>query len=139
MTSLLEIWMCLSVAALLGVFAGWIVWGRQIDRVIASYRGRLAKLRRNWETVEEALAHELTRRSALETERDQLLSKLKQSRTVYDSILEVKEQAWREERRALEDDLQKYLDRIATLEASQTPEMLLMRRRRPNRRSNPLP
>ena len=139
MSSLLEIWMCLSVAALLGVFAGWIVWGRHVDRVVASYRGRLVKLRKNWETVEEALAHELSRRTALETERDELLSKLKQSRTVYDSILEVKEQAWREERHTLEGDLQRHLDRIAALEASQTPEMLLMRRRRANRRSNPLP
>jgi chromosome segregation ATPase len=138
-TSLLDIWLCLCVAALLGVFAGWIVWGRHVDRVIASYRGRLAKLRRNWETVEDALARELSRTSALETERDELRSKIKQSQTVYDSILEVKEEAWKEERCALEDAMQKLQDRIATLEGSQTPEMLLMRRRRPNRRSNPIP
>lgn len=142
MTSLLEIWMCLSGAALLGVLAGWLVWGRRTERIVVYYRGRLAKLRRNWETVEEGLAEELKRASVLERERDELLSELKRSQIDFESNHQMKEEAWRDERRRLEDAVQQLQERLIAWESGlqgQSPEMLLRPRRRPNRRSNPLP
>jgi hypothetical protein len=71
MTPLLaEMWMCLSVAALLGVLAGWLVWGRRTARIVASYDRRLDRLRTNWETVEARLAEALQQNSAIQRELD---------------------------------------------------------------------
>ncbi len=67
MSSLLvEIWLWLVVAALSGLAAGWLLWGRGAERTAAIYRGRIARLRRNWEMVEEQLSTALARISELE-------------------------------------------------------------------------
>ena len=72
MTPLLaEIWMCLSLAAVLGVLAGWAVWGRRTDRIVASYSRRLGRLRSNWEAVEERLTEALHANAALQRELDE--------------------------------------------------------------------
>jgi predicted nuclease with TOPRIM domain len=72
MTPLLgEIWMCLSLAAVLGVLAGWVVWGRRTDRIVASYSRRLGRLRSNWEAVEERLTDALQTNASLQRELDE--------------------------------------------------------------------
>jgi hypothetical protein len=63
---LVEIWLCLALAALAGVGAGWLAWGRHSAKVIDSYRARLAKMRRDWEIVDEGLSESLDRASVLE-------------------------------------------------------------------------
>jgi hypothetical protein len=63
---LAEIWLCLIVAAILGVATGWLLWGRPNQRLQAVYQRRLAKLRANWEMVEEQLAKSNARVAELE-------------------------------------------------------------------------
>jgi chromosome segregation ATPase len=112
---LAEIWVCVSLAALLGVVAGWLVWGRHSQVVLASYRGRLARLRENWETVEEHLTEALDRVSALERELDQTKAELDRSEDTLEHM-RGKEEVWRDERRSLEDRLRKLDERILDLE-----------------------
>jgi chromosome segregation ATPase len=136
--NLVDVWMCLSVAALLGVFAGWLVWGRHSEKVVASYRARLGKMRRNWETIEHGLAEELKRVSALERKREELVSELQRSRSEFESTLHSNEEAWRNERRSLEDALKGLRERVIALEGAPqapAPEVQLVRRGRQPRRS----
>jgi chromosome segregation ATPase len=114
-----EIWLCLILACLLGVLASWLVWGRQSERIIAVYRGRLAKLRRNWEAVEEQLAAALERASELEKARGGLQAELDRREIDFQSILQEKEEAWRNKRRLLEAAVRGLDERIRSLEAGQ--------------------
>jgi hypothetical protein len=63
---LTEIWLCLTVAAILGMATGWLLWGKPNRRLRAVYRRRLARLQGNWEAVEEELAKSLARVAELE-------------------------------------------------------------------------
>ena len=38
---LVEIWMCLFVAALVGLLAGWLLWGRQVRAIALQFRDQL--------------------------------------------------------------------------------------------------
>ncbi len=114
--SLAEIWMCLSVAALLGVLAGWLVWGRRTERIVTSYRHRLATLRENWDIVEERLAEELQRASGLEREREREYGELERSQIDLEDVLREKDETWREERRSLEDTLRQLHEQILALQ-----------------------
>lgn len=135
-----EIWPCLILAALLGVLAGWLVWGRRTERIIAAYRGRLAKVRRNWETVEEQLAGALERASQLERVCGDRKAEIERSETAFQSILQEKEEAWRNERRLLEATVRRLDERILSLEAGpriQTRPVELQPEKRPGRTPNP--
>ena len=119
MTLLLaEIWICLSVAALTGVLAGWLVSAHRNKRIVATYRGRLARLRTNWETVEERLAEVLERASALERERDLKQAEFVRWQEDLPSVFREKEKAWRDEIRFLEDRLRQLDELIAAAEPS---------------------
>jgi chromosome segregation ATPase len=113
---LLEIWFCLSLAAVLGVLAGWLVWGRRTRRIVAAYRSRLARLQANWETVEERLTEALERAAALERERGRREEELERSETESQGISPDRERTWRDERRSLEDRLRQLNERILALE-----------------------
>ena len=112
---LAEIWMCLSVAALLGVLAGWLVWGRRTERIVNSYRRRLATLRENWEAVEERLAEELQRASGRESDREREYRELGRSQIDLQDAFREKDETWREERRSLEETLRQLHERILAL------------------------
>jgi chromosome segregation ATPase len=105
---LIDIWPCLAIAALMGVAAGWMVWGRNTNRIVASYRGRLAKVRGNWETVEEQLAQALARSSALQQERDTLKKEWSESQVT----LHEREEAWKQERRLLDETVRQLNQRL---------------------------
>ena len=116
---LAEIWLCLFVSALLGVAAGWLLWGRSNQRLRLYYRGRLKRLRRNWETVEDQLASALARVSELEG--------LAQERGASEASLhlsepEPSEDVWEEEARVLETTVRGLEERIRSLETSQAPQ-----------------
>jgi hypothetical protein len=113
---LAEIWFCLSVAALLGVLAGWLLWGRRTRRIVASYRRRLDDLRENWEIVEERLAEELERASRLEMELKREYRALERSRIDVQDVIREKDETWREERLSLEDTLLQLHERILALQ-----------------------
>jgi len=113
---LAEIWMCLSVAALLGVLAGWLVWGRRTQRIVTSYRRRLATLRENWEIVEERLAEELERASGLERDGGRVYGELERSQIDLQDVFRERDETWREERRSLEDTLRQLHERILALQ-----------------------
>ena len=106
-----EIWACLSVAALMGVLAGWLVSAHRNKRILATYRGRFARLRSNWETVEERLAEALDRASALERERDLKQAEFVRYHDDLQRILCGEEKAWRDEIRSLEDKLRQFNER----------------------------
>ena len=119
MTFLLaEIWACLSVAALTGVLAGWLVCARRNKRIVATYRGRLARLRANWETVEERLAEALTRASTLERERDLKQAEFVTYQDDVQCILREKETAWRDEIRFLEERLRQLNELMVAAETT---------------------
>jgi chromosome segregation ATPase len=118
---LAEIWFCLSLAALLGFLAGWLVWGRRTHRIVASYRGRLARLQANWETVEERLTEALERAAALERERDRRHAELERSATESEGISREKELTFRDERGSLEARLRQLDERILALEPGPGP------------------
>lgn len=110
-----EIWACLSVTALTGVLAGWLVCARRNKRIVATYRGRLARLRANWETVEERLAETLNRASTLERERDLKQAEFERYQDDLECMLREEEKAWRDEIRFLEDKLREVNERtVAT-------------------------
>jgi chromosome segregation ATPase len=135
-----EIWPCLILAALLGVLAGWLVWGRRTERIIAVYRGRLAKVRRNWETVEERLAGALERASQLERVCGDRKAEIERRETAFQSILQEKEEGWRNERRLLEATVRRLDERILSLEAGQriqTRPVELQPDKHPSRTPNP--
>jgi hypothetical protein len=114
MLSLLaDIWPCVAVAALLGVFAGWFLWGRDMKRVIATHRSRLAKVRGNWETVEERLTQALAHASALERERDSIHREWSASQL----MMQEREDAWKQERRFLDETVRQLNQRLLVLES----------------------
>jgi len=119
---LVEIWICLTIAGLMGVLAGWLLWGRRTKRIVASYRGRLAKLRTNWETVEDRLAEALERASALERERDRKHAELDRIRNDFEHVFHEKENAWREEIHFLEDRLRQLNELIEAADPSRPPQ-----------------
>jgi hypothetical protein len=112
---LAEIWLCLFVSALLGVAAGWLLWGRSNQRLRLYYRGRLAKLRRNWETVEDQLATALARVSELEG----LLHERASEASLHLSEPEPSDDVWEDEARVLETTVRGLEERIRSLETSQ--------------------
>jgi hypothetical protein len=113
-TLLADIWPCLIVAALMGVVAGWLLWGRDMKKVVSSYRRRLSKARSNWETVEEQLSHALARATALERERDALQKEW----TAQQVVLQEREEAWRQERRLLDETVRQLNQRLLVLETN---------------------
>jgi hypothetical protein len=108
-----DIWPCLAAAAILGVLAGWFLWGREMKRVIATYRRRLAKMRGNWETVEERLTEALAHASALERERDSIQKEW----TAIQSTMQEREDAWKQERRLLDETVRHLNQRLLVLES----------------------
>ncbi len=127
---LIEIWPCLMLAAALGVLAGWLVWGRDTNRIVAAYRSRLAKAKGSWESVEERLAQALAHGAALERERDGLHREWNQNQMV----LHEKEEAWKQERRLLDETVRQLNQRLMVLESGvRTPSA------RPARQKGPQP
>jgi hypothetical protein len=119
---LAEIWLCLIVATLLGVAAGWLLWGRQIERLQRGYRRRLGRLRGNWETVEEQLARALARVSELEgLLRDRPAGPVSEGAIdpPVASVPIAKDDVWGDEARLLETTVRGLEERIRSLEASQ--------------------
>ena len=114
-----EIWLCLIVATVLGVATGWLLWGRPNQRLKLVYRRRLAKLRGNWETVEEQLARSLARVSELEgVLRDRTAREARPDPPVSEPV--AMKDVWEEEARLLETTVRGLEERIRSLEASQT-------------------
>jgi hypothetical protein len=113
-TLLADIWPCLIVAALTGVVAGWLLWGRDMKKVVSTYRRRLSKARSNWETVEEQLSQALARATALERERDALQKEW----TAQQVVLQEREEAWRQERRLLDETVRQLNQRLLVLETN---------------------
>ena len=111
---LVDIWPCLVIAAILGVLAGWFLWGRDLKRVIATYRRRLAKVRGNWETVEERLTHALARASALEIERDSIQREWAANQL----MMQEREDTWKQERRLLDETVRQLNQRLVVLESN---------------------
>jgi hypothetical protein len=118
---LTEIWVCLSLAAILGVFAGWLVWGRPTRRIVASYRVRLARVQRNWEIVEDRLAEALERAAALERERGLRHAELDRNETELQGNPREKDRSWPDQRRSLEESLRQLDARILALEPAPGP------------------
>ena len=116
---LAEIWLCLILATVLGVAAGWVLWGRPNQRLKLVYRRRLAKLRGNWETVEDQLARSLARVSELEgVLRDGPAREAPPDPPVFEPV--AIHNVWEEEARVLETTVRGLEERIRSLEASQT-------------------
>jgi chromosome segregation ATPase len=124
-----EIWLCLVLAALMGVLAGWVVWGRRTERRLSVCRGRLARLRRNWETVEDRLAEALEHASELENARRNLEVKLEECEIALHSVLQEREDVFRNERRLLELTVRELKERLFALEAGQRIETRPLERR----------
>jgi hypothetical protein len=112
-----DIWPCLLIAAVLGVFAGWLIWGRETKKIVASYRRRVADARANWEAVEERLTEALARASALEKERDSFRGESAATQLT----MKEKEEAFRQERRLLEDTVLQLKQRLRFLESKPRP------------------
>lgn len=113
-----EIWLCLIASALLGVVAGWLIWGRSTERIITEYRWRLARIRGNWETVEEQLVESLSRAAELERALCDRQRENDLRETTQKSILRESEDAWRKERRLLEATVSGLDEHIRSLEAA---------------------
>ena len=114
LTLLAEIWPCLIVAAILGVGAGWLLWGRDMKKVVSSYRRRLSRAKANWETVEERLSQALSRASTLERERDAIHREW----SAQQHVLQEKEEAWKQERRLLDETVRQLNQRLLVLETN---------------------
>jgi chromosome segregation ATPase len=112
-----DIWPCVAAAALLGVFAGWLVWGRETKAIVASYRRRVAKARANWEAVEERLTQALAHASALEKEQESFQREWTETQVA----MREKEEAWNHERRLLEDTLRRLNQRLLVVESKPRP------------------
>jgi hypothetical protein len=112
-----DIWPCVAIAAVLGVFAGWLMWGRETKKIVASYRRRVADARANWEAVEERLTEALARASALEKERDSFRGESAATQLT----MKEREEAFRQERRLLEDRVLQLKQRLRFLESKPRP------------------
>jgi hypothetical protein len=114
---LLDIWPCLLIAAALGVVAGWLVWGRETKKIVARYRRRVEDARANWEAVEERLTEALARVSRLESERDSCRSESAAAQLA----MRDKEEAFRQERRLLQDRVRQLEQRLRFMESKPRP------------------
>jgi chromosome segregation ATPase len=114
LTLLAEIWPCLIAAAILGIAAGWLLWGRDMRKVVSSYRRRLSKARANWENVEERLTQALSRASTLERERDAF----QKDWSATQLVLQEREEAWKQERRLLDETVRQLNQRLLVLETN---------------------
>ncbi len=94
----MEIWLGWILAGILGAVAGWLLL--RTNRLVLSHRRRVARLRENWDTVEERLAEALKRVSELEAERALLERELARINAGVEELLRQKEELSRSQPRA---------------------------------------
>lgn len=94
----MEAWIGWAVAGLLGVLTGWLIL--RTRRIIVTYRGRVARVRENWETVEERLADALKRVSRLEAELVEKKRELARLEAVIEELLREKAELSKNQLRA---------------------------------------
>ncbi len=113
-----EIWLCLVVSAILGLVAGWLIWGRSTESIITDYRWRLATVRKNWETVEDQLVESLSRIAELERALGDRQREHGLRETGLRSLLQESEEAWKKERRSMEATVSGLDEHLRSLEAA---------------------
>ncbi len=93
----MEAWIGWVLAGLLGLLTAWLLL--RTRRMVVSYRGRMVRLRENWDIVEERLADALKRVSKIEAELVEKERELARIKAGFEELLRENEELSKEQPR----------------------------------------